>query len=217
MEKIMKSRFLCSTIALAAALLAGGPILRPAQAADVVDEWANVKAPPAPELKPVTVDPKTTALLLMDFLPKFYCADKPRCVASLPALSKLLAAARASGTTVIYSIAGTFTLADTLKDVAPLGNEPYVKAHADKFLDTDLDKILKDKGIQTVIVTGTAGNGAVLYTGSEAAIRGFNVIVPVDGLPSESPYAEQFTIWQLAHGPGFGKQVTITRSDMIKF
>jgi len=187
------------------------------RAADIIDEWASVKAPPPPELKPVTVDAKTTALLVMDFLPGGYCAKQPRCVAALPSVKKILDAARAANATVIYSIAGNFTMADTLKEVAPLGNEPYVKAHADKFLDTDLDKILKDKGIQTVITTGTSGNGAVLYTASEAAIRGYKVIVPVDGLPSTDSYAEQFTVWQLAHGPGFAKQVTITRSDMIKF
>jgi len=187
------------------------------RAADIIDEWASVKAPPPPELKPVTVDAKTTALLVMDFLPGGYCAKQPRCVAALPSVKKILDAARAANATVIYSIAGNFTMADTLKEVAPLGNEPYVKAHADKFLDTDLDKILKDKGIQTVITTGTSGNGAVLYTASEAAIRGYKVIVPVDGLPSTDPYAEQLTVWQLAHGPGFAKQVTITRSDMIKF
>lgn len=189
----------------------------PARAADIMSEWASVKAPPPPTLTPVTVDTKTTALLVMDFLPKFYCAEKPRCVAALPSVKRLLDAARAAGATVIYSVAGSFSSADILKQVAPLGNEPVVKAHADKFLGTDLEKILRDKSIKTVIVTGTAGNGAVLYTGSAAALRGFNVIVPVDGLPSESPYAEQLTIWQLAHGPGFAKQVTITRSDMIKF
>lgn len=209
-------RIVLSAVALAAVLTTVANISM-AQAADVMAEWASVKAPTPPELKPVTVDPKTTALLMMDFLPKFYCADKPHCVAALPALKKLLDAARAANATVIYSIAGNFTAADTLKEVAPLGNEPVVKAHADKFLDTDLEKILKNKGIQTVIVTGTAGNGAVLYTGSAAALRGFKVIVPVDGLPSDSPYAEQLTVWQLANGPGFGKQITITRSDMIKF
>ena len=54
----------------------------------------------------------------------------------------------------------------------------------DKFLGTDLEKILKDKGIATVIIVGTAAHGAVLYTGSGAAMRGMNVIVPVDGMSS---------------------------------
>ncbi len=213
-----RHRILWSTMALAATLSAAEPRLSPAQAADIIDEWASVKAPQAPALKPVAVDPKSTALLLLDFLPKFYCADRPRCVAALPAMKRLLAAARAAGVTVIYSVAGNFTTADILKDVAPVGNEPWVKSHADKFIDTDLERTLKDKGIQTVIVTGTAGNGAVLYTGSSAALRGFKVIIPVDGLPSPELYAEQLTVWQLANGPGFGeKQVTVTRSNMIKF
>lgn len=35
-----------------------------ASAQTIIDEWATVKAPPAPALKPVTVDPKVTALLI---------------------------------------------------------------------------------------------------------------------------------------------------------
>ena len=189
----------------------------PAQAGDIIAEWASVKAPSPPPVKAVTVDPKTTALLMLDFLPSYYCSNDPRCVATLPAMKKLLAEARAHGATVVYSIAGKFTAADIAKDVAPKSGEPVVKSHADKFIHTDLAKILKDKGIQTVIVNGTAANGAVLYTGSGAALRGMKVIIPVDGLSSKNLYAEQFTVWQLAHGPGFGKRITITRSDMIKF
>ena len=52
----------------------------PAQAANIVDEWASVKAPAAPALKPVTVDPKTTALLMLDFMNQ-NCGKRPRCVA----------------------------------------------------------------------------------------------------------------------------------------
>src|SRR5215472_4810821 len=63
-----------------------------------------------------------------------------------------------------------------------------VQSGPDKFLNTDLAKILKDKGIQTVIVTGTASNGAVLFTGARAAFRGMNVIVPVDGMSAVEPY-----------------------------
>ena len=32
----------------------------------IIDEWPNVKAPPAPQLKTVTIDPETTALLILD-------------------------------------------------------------------------------------------------------------------------------------------------------
>ena len=57
----------------------------------VVDVWDTVKAPPAPELKSVTLDPKSTALLLLDFN-KQTCnaAQRPRCIASIPKVAKLL-------------------------------------------------------------------------------------------------------------------------------
>ena len=91
---------------------------------------------------------------------------------------------------MIYSIIANSTMADVMPDVAPLGDEPSVLSGPDKFLNTDLAKILKDKGIQTVIVTGTASNGAVLFTGARAAFRGMNVIVPVDGMSAVEPYAD---------------------------
>lgn len=40
----------------------------PVGAGSITEEWDSVKAPPAPVLKPVTVDPKTTALLMLDFM-----------------------------------------------------------------------------------------------------------------------------------------------------
>jgi hypothetical protein len=61
-----------------------------------MDEWAGVKAPPPPEVKSVTLDPKTTALLLIDII-KQTCnmQRRPRCVAMVPKVQKLLAEARA--------------------------------------------------------------------------------------------------------------------------
>ena len=189
----------------------------PVRAGDIIQEWANVKPPSALELKPVTVDPKTTALLLLDFI-KPNCTNRPRCIASLPAMKKLMTEARANGVAVVYSLGGTTTTADILPDVAPVTGEPSVLSRVDKFTGTDLEKILKDKGIRSVIVTGTAAHGAVLYTGSTAALKGLNVIVPVDGMSSEDLYYEQATAWLLAKGTGgIGPKVTLTRSDMIKF
>jgi hypothetical protein len=62
-----------------------------AQAKDVVDEWASVKAPPATELKAVTIDPKGTALLMLDFVKQICNAERtPRCTASIPKIQNLL-------------------------------------------------------------------------------------------------------------------------------
>jgi nicotinamidase-related amidase len=201
--------------ALAAAAVA--TLVLPAHAGDIIQDWASVKAPAVLPLKPVTVDPKTTALLMLDFI-KPNCTNRPRCLAQMPAMKKLLSEARAKGVLVVYSTAGKATASDILPDVAPAAGEPVVHSSVDKFTGTDLDKILKDKGIHTVIVNGTAAHGAVLYTGSAAALRGMQVTVPVDGMSSEDTYYEQATAWLLAKGTGgIGPKVTLTRSDMIKF
>jgi Isochorismatase family len=213
----VKRGFATAAAIIAAVTALSSAVGSAARAANVIDEWGNVKAPAAPELKAVTVDPKTTALLMLDYIPAPYCTANPRCVATLLAVKGLLTEARAKGATVIYSVAGKFEVSDIAKEVAPVANEPLVKSKADKFLNTDLEKIFKDKGVQTVIITGTAANGAVLYTSSAAAMRGLKVIVPVDGLSGDDLYTEQLAVWQLAHGPGFGQLVTITKSDMIKF
>jgi nicotinamidase-related amidase len=182
----------------------------------VIDDWANIKTPPAPALKPVTADPKTTALLMLDFMNQ-NCGKRPRCVASEPAVKKLLMEARAKGAPVAYSIIANTTLADILNGLAPAEGEPSVQSGVDKFFRTDLEKILKEKGIQTVIVVGTAANGAVLYTASAAALRGMNVIVPVDGMSSADMFSEQYTAWHLANAPVISPRVTLTKLDMIKF
>jgi nicotinamidase-related amidase len=202
-------------IAAAAAAAFVATFAPPAQA-DVVDEWASIKAPPAPTLKEVTVDPKTTALLMLDFMTQ-NCGKRPRCLATIPGMKKLLDDARAHKVTVVYSIISNSTPADVIKDVAPLADEPHVLSGPDKFLRTDLEKILKDKGITTVIVAGTASNGAVLYTGSGAAFRGMNVIVPVDGLSAVEAYADYSTVFTFMNAPTVSAKTTLTKSDMIKF
>jgi len=207
-----------------AALAAVLVYVAPATAQTIVDQWSSVKVPPPPELKPVTLDPKTTAILVMDFV-KQTCNNerRPRCVASIPKIEKLIAAARAQGVMLISTTVPPVPIADTLPAVAPKGNDPVVVAFVDKFIlgdkDTGLEKMLKDKGITTLVAVGTAAHGAVLYTASAAASRGFNVIVPVDGMSGDGQvlYDEQAVAFILTHAPGISSKITLTRIDMIKF
>ena len=195
--------------------LVAGLGLATASAQTIVDDWAAVKAPPAPELKPVTIDPKTTALLMLDFVAP-NCTTRPRCMASVPAVKKLLAEARAKGMAIAFATGPTGKRADTLPELAPLDSEPVVSTGVDKFFNTDLEKLLKDRGVQTVIAIGTAAQGAVLYTASGASLRGMKVIVPVDGM-SDTPYSEQYTAWHLANAPVVSRNVTLTKFDLLKF
>ena len=106
----------------------------PAHAANIVDEWASVKAPAAPALKPVTVDPKTTALLMLDFMNQ-NCGKRPRCVASIPAMKKLLDEARAAKVTVVYRIIAKTTTADVHQGRRAAGRASRsVLSGPDKFL-----------------------------------------------------------------------------------
>lgn len=183
----------------------------------IIDEWTNVKAPKAPEVKPVKVDPKNTALLVLD-IEELTCnlERRPRCIASVPKIKTLITKARASGMPVIYSLTPKGAPKTILKEVAPLKGEPVVKSSVNKFYGTDLEKIISDKGIETVIIVGTAANGAVLGTAIGAAIRKFNIIVPVDGM-SDQLYSEQYVTWHLVNAPGTRNRTTLTLIDLIEF
>jgi hypothetical protein len=75
-----------------------------AGAASIVDEWSTVKVPPPPALKAVTVDRKTTALLMLDFNKQTCNTERrPRCIASIPKVAKLLASARGASIPIVYS------------------------------------------------------------------------------------------------------------------
>src|ERR1035438_142861 len=61
-----RSAIICAVIGIIGATI--GSSISAAVASDIIDEWANVKTPAAPEIKAVTVDPKTTALIMGDLM-----------------------------------------------------------------------------------------------------------------------------------------------------
>jgi nicotinamidase-related amidase len=203
-------------IALFAVVAATGA----APAQTIIDEWYQAKLPPPPQLKPVTIDPKTTALLVMDFTVQTCTqAKRPRCAASVPKVKKLVEAARAKGALIIYSVAVPKSVpGDILKDLTPApGEEVLPPLGPDKFIHSDLEKTLHDKGITTVVPMGTQAQTSVLHTGGEAALRGFKVIVPVDAMSADDLFPELYTAWHLANAARISNQVTLTRLDMIGF
>ena len=161
----------------------------------------------------------------MDFVKQTCNSEKrPRCVTSIPKVEKLRAEARAKGVTVIATTVPPVPITDTVPALAADSKEPVVVAWIDKFMlgdkDTGLEKMLKDKGITTLISVGTAAHGAVLYTSTAGALRGFNVIVPVDGMSGDgelAAYTEQAVAFILTHAPAASPKITLTRIDMIKF
>src|ERR1700685_2111503 len=144
--------------------------------ADVISDWSTAVAPPPPELKEVTVDPSTTALLLLDIM-KAGCTARPRCVAAMPNIIRMHDAARAHDMVVWYSLVGMDGKAtpNDVMDAAikPRDGEWYRQPGPDKFLGSTLEPTLKQAGIKTVIVCGHSFQGATVGTASGAAQRGY--------------------------------------------
>ena len=211
------SMFLSLASFLIACLLFNAPVFA-GDTKTIVELWDTVKLPAPVELKAIKLNPDETAFLILD-IEKRTCnsKDRPRCVASAPIIKGFLGRARQKGVMVVYSLTSMGTPETILPEVAPVGSEPIVKSSVDKFFRTELETILREKGIKTVVIAGTTAEGAVLHTATGAAVRGFQVIVPVDGMSAGSLYAEQYTAWHLINAPGSRQRTTLTRFDMIGF
>ena len=118
--------------------------------ADVISDWNTAVIPPPPELKDVTVDPSTTALLFLDIM-KGGCTARPRCIAAVPNMKRLHDEARAHNMVVWYSLVGSNGKAtpDDVVDPAikPRAGEWYRQQGTDKFLGSTLEPTLKQAGI----------------------------------------------------------------------
>jgi nicotinamidase-related amidase len=208
-----------SFIAVALAMLAVFT-MSAARAQTIIDDWYQAKLPPPPQLKPVTLDPKTTALLVMDFTVQTCTPERrKRCADSVPKVRKFVEDARGKGALIIYSVAVPGSVpTDVLKDLTPAAGEQVLPALGpDKFINSDLEKTLKDRGIKTVVAMGTQAQTSVLHTGGEAALRGFKVIVPVDAMSSDDLFPELYTAWHLSTAARISNQTTLTKLDMIGF
>ncbi|MCX8084200.1 MAG: cysteine hydrolase [Calditerrivibrio sp.] len=185
-------------------------------AADIIEEWDWVVPPQTPSLQKFVVD-NETALLILD-IEELTCNKerRPRCLDTVPIISNLLKKARDNNIFVAYSLTPNGKPDTILKEVSPLGTEPVVNSTVNKFLNTNLDNILKAKGIKKLIITGTAANGAVLFTATEASQRGYKIIVPVDCLSADL-FAEQAVVHTLINGPGTRNNIILTRSTLIEY
>ena len=180
--------------------------------------------PTIPAPVAVEVPVKGAALLILD-ITNTVCDPRPSCVASLTKIANLLKKARDAKVPVIYS---TTTAAGTQikTEVAQVAGDPIVAARADKFFGTQLEQLLKDRGVENAVVVGSASNGAVLYTVFGLNLRGFTAVVAQDGISAEPEFPTTVTRWQLLNQPGFTNAenkplakgfVTLSTTDLITF
>lgn len=209
------------TILRATLLAAAALVCAPVSAQTLIDEWASAKLPAAPQLKPVKIDtPSEVALLVMDFTRQTCTKERrPRCAAQVGEVAKLVVSARAKGALVIFSVAvPNSTAADLLPELpAAAGEQVLPPLGPDKFIGSDLEKTLKDRGIRKVIAMGTQAQTSVLHTGGSAALRGFDVIVPVDAMSADEVFPEAYTAWHLSTAARIAPKTTLTRLGLISW
>lgn len=189
----------------------------------------QLPASPAPVA--VTLSPATTAVLVLDVAAR-PCGAIPKCVALVPRVVSLLAAARKAGAFVVFSSNDPKSLvAPTeqppfLPAVAPAPGDPVVVGTAqDRFFNTQLDVTLRKKGINTIVLAGWRENGSLLFTAVGAAIRNYTVVVADDATSGPADYDVAIGRYQLLtqlngnpkNEPLLKSAVTLSRTDLITF
>jgi nicotinamidase-related amidase len=186
----------------------------------LIEEWGTAKFPAPPALKPAKIVPAETAILVMDFTKQTCTPERrKRCADQVPKVQKFVIEARAKGALIIYSVAVPNSVpGDILPALTPAAGEQVLPPLGpDKFVNSELEKTLKDKGIKTVVAMGTQAQTSVLHTGATAALKGFKVIVPVDGMSGDEVFPELYTAWHLTTAARISNNVTLTKFEMIGF
>jgi nicotinamidase-related amidase len=185
----------------------------------------TLQMPQSPDPVPVVLDAATTALLVFDIVDPI-CTRQPNCTGKMvPAISSLLAKARKAGVTVAYGTRAP-TMSNWLPEVLPAPGDIKIESQAqDRFYNTDLDQMLKAKGITTLILTGWKVSGSVTYTSVGATLRGYTVVVPIDTTLDGTDYEIAIGRYQILHQnssnatnePLKNRASTLSRTDLITF
>lgn len=161
------------------------------------------------------VDVDRTAVLVIDmqndFMEEGAPLEFPEGRRVVPAILKVLGAARERGMPVVYAahvhrkdgadlgihrdlyppVAAGQALVDGERgaqihqDLAPRPGEPVIKKHRyNSFYATDLELILRGLGVETVVLTGMTTECCVLGTARGALERGFRSVVLADACAS---------------------------------
>jgi len=177
--------------------------------------------PNKPAPADVTVDVKTSALLVLDLNAR--CEDpKQVCRKLVEPVAKFLGRARKAGLPIVYTVSHNHK--GTPEERMPLAfqqrdDEPVVFPDAfDKFHGGELHRVLKERGVKTVIVTGASSNQAVLYTATSAARpHGYDVIIAMDGIIARGDYETEYTLHQFTVLSGAASKFRFTELDRIAF
>ncbi len=185
----------------------------------------TLQMPALPDPVRVTLNPATTALLVLDYVEEI-CHSQPKCRSQmLPAMTPFMARVRQANMTVAYGTREQ-NMSKWLPEVAPApGDIKIVNTAQDRFYNTDLDKALKAKGITMIIMVGWKVSGSLAYSSVGATLRDYTVVIPVDTTAAATDYEQVIGFYQilnqgngnLTNQPLKPKAPTLSRTDMITF
>lgn len=82
-----------------------------------------------------------------------------------------------------------------LKKLAPLEDDYFlIKPKHSAFYNTSLETLLRELSINTLVLTGIAGNICVLFTANDAYMRGYQLIIPSDCIASNDSRDNEYAL-----------------------
>ena len=162
------------------------------------------------------LEPKKTALIIVDMLNDFVRADGalvvPKAKELIPNQKKLLEKARKLGFEILYladnhmpddpefeiwpkhCVQGTHG-AKVIDELTPLTNEKIIpKRRYSGFFGTDLDLTLREAAVERIILVGVLTDICVMYTSADASARNYEVIVISDATGTTDSSIQKFSL-----------------------
>lgn len=186
---------------------------------------------------PLSLDPKTSALLVMDFQTAVVEMIATGNEALLARTSKVIESARKAGLRVIYVVvgfragypevslrnqsfapireSGRFAEGSAGTEVhpavAPKSGEVVVTKHrVSAFAGTDLDMILRANSIETLVLAGIATSGVILSTVRHAADTDYRIVVVEDCCADRDPEVHRVLMEKV-----FARQTTVVKAEAV--
>lgn len=112
---------------------------------------------------------------------------------------------------VPHCIEGTWG-AEVIEELRPEEEDYCIpKRRFSGFYQTDLDLVLRELGVETVVVTGVVTNICVRSTCHDAFFRGYQVVVPEDCVKATGDREQESSLWDIS--THFG---AVTNSETVK-
>lgn len=96
-----------------------------------------------------------------------------------------------------HCIEGTWG-AEVIEELKPLAEDYCIpKRRFSGFYQTDLDLVLRELGVKTLVVTGVVTNICVMSTIADGFFRGYEIVVPTDCVRATGPREQESTLWDI--------------------